>query len=63
MTKIYITFVGYKMSADDISTEDAAILTYHRYIEAMKFGFGKRSSLGDEEFVPVDEVANWTSHD
>ena len=40
------------------STKDnaASILSNHRYVEAMKFGFGKRSNLGDEDFVDVVDV-------
>jgi len=35
----------------------------HRYVEAMKFGYAKRTFLGDESFIDVAEmVANLTSH-
>jgi len=36
----------------------------HRYVEAMKFGYAKRTFLGDESFIDVkDLVANLTSHE
>jgi len=35
----------------------------HRYVEAMKFGYAKRTFLGDESFIDVEElVKNMTSH-
>lgn len=34
------------MSADDISTNEKVILTYHRHLEAFKHAYAARSKLG-----------------
>ncbi|XP_055998879.1 glutathione hydrolase 1 proenzyme-like [Ostrea edulis] len=39
----------YEFSPDSVSTIDKSITTWHRIIEAMKFAFAKRSSLGDPD--------------
>ena len=41
------SWTEYGFTKDSISTTDKAITTWHRIIEAMKFAFAKRSSLGD----------------
>lgn len=53
---------GYKLSPKDVESLESKVLTYHRTIEAFKFGYAKRTALGDENFVNVQElVANLTS--
>lgn len=48
---------GYGYSALNNSQGiDEAALMYHRFVEALKFAYAKRTYLGDEEFVNVTEV-------
>ncbi|CAH1772931.1 unnamed protein product [Owenia fusiformis] len=52
---------GYGFNEDSMNTKNSA-LTYHRIIEAFKFGFAKRTELGDEDFIEIsDLLANMTS--
>ena len=48
--------LGYKLSAVNVADVSSQTETYHRIVEAFKFAFGKRSSLGDEDFVNFTEV-------
>ncbi|XP_068748177.1 glutathione hydrolase 1 proenzyme-like [Montipora capricornis] len=41
---------GYKMTPADLDGVNASVLTYHRIIEAFKFGYAWRSQLGDPAF-------------
>jgi len=53
---------GYNFKPKDIDDEHSAALTYHRVIEAFKFGYAKRTNLADEDFYNVTElVKNLTS--
>ena len=48
-------FAGYDFTSKSVS-KDKIGLTYHRITEAFKFGFARRSELGDDDFVDVEEV-------
>ncbi|CAH1233871.1 GGT1 [Branchiostoma lanceolatum] len=53
---------GYGFSTSSVQGFDNQVLTYHRMVEAFKFGFAKRTELGDPHFVNVNEaVKNMTS--
>ncbi|KAK3701126.1 hypothetical protein RRG08_029599 [Elysia crispata] len=53
---------GYNMSSSNIADEENKILTYHRIIEAFKFAYGKRTEMGDEDFVDIKQlVKNMTT--
>ena len=43
-------FIGYDMTSSARDGTKASVLTYHRIIEAFKFGFAWRSKLGDPGF-------------
>ena len=49
------------MDGSSIADVKSEISTYHRFIEALKFGFGKRSALGDEDYHNVTEVSVWVT--
>ncbi|XP_068677719.1 glutathione hydrolase 1 proenzyme-like [Montipora foliosa] len=44
------TLKGYKMTPADLDGVNASVLTYHRIIEAFKFGYAWRGQLGDPAF-------------
>ena len=51
-------FIGYHMTPSARDGTKASVLTYHRIIEAFKFGFAWRSRLGDPAFDSnVDKVS------
>eukprot|EP00057_Strongylocentrotus_purpuratus_P003389 XP_003726539.1 PREDICTED: gamma-glutamyltranspeptidase 1 [Strongylocentrotus purpuratus] len=53
---------GYGFNSRTMLSGEGEVLTYHRIIEAFKFGYGKRSALGDSSFVNLtDLVANMTA--
>lgn len=55
---------GYGFNPESLQSIGDETLTYHRIIEAFKFAYAKRSALGDEDFVDMEElVANLTSQD
>ncbi|XP_064461236.1 scoloptoxin SSD14-like isoform X2 [Ornithodoros turicata] len=43
---------NYTSASEDLSIDDTTLM-YHRFVEALKFSFAKRSYLGDEDFVNV----------
>ena len=42
--------IGYNMTSSARDSTNASVLTYHRIIEAFKFGYAWRSRLGDPAF-------------
>ena len=47
----FIYIAGYNMKPSDREDINATVLTYHRIVEAFKFGYAWRSLLGDPDFV------------
>ena len=46
---IYFSPAEYGFNAGSVSTPEKSTLTWHRIVEAMKFAYAKRSSLGDPD--------------
>ncbi|XP_074662049.1 scoloptoxin SSD14-like isoform X2 [Tubulanus polymorphus] len=49
---------GYLTRRVTLNQTERQTLFYHRFIEAMKFGYAARSELGDEDFVPNKQLVN-----
>nr|CAD7446155.1 unnamed protein product [Timema bartmani] len=47
---------GYNLTAESVSTIDDTVLTFHRTTEAFKYGYARRTELGDPNFVNVTET-------
>ncbi|XP_068679087.1 glutathione hydrolase 1 proenzyme-like [Montipora foliosa] len=47
---------GYNFTEENRKDLNSTILTFHRIVEAFKFGFAYRALLGDEDFWDVHEV-------
>lgn len=48
---------GYRMNEETTHAEDGALLMYHRFAEACKFTYARRTELGDGDFVDVEEAS------
>lgn len=54
---VYTGFYGGKAGASNYFSDKSLLgLTYHRMVEAFKFGFGQRGNLADSSFVNVNDV-------
>lgn len=49
-------FTGYNFTEASREDLNNSVLTYHRIVEAFKFGYAYRALLGDEDFWDVREV-------
>ena len=60
---IFNIVAGYPFSSTNQSDPHAAAVTYHKMIEAMKFAYAERSTMGDSSFGPgnLTLAANITS--
>lgn len=55
---------GYNFTPENMSSINETILTYHRIVEAYKYTYGKRTEIGDPEFINIDNLMkNLTSSD
>uniref|UniRef100_A0A3P9MFP3 Gamma-glutamyltransferase 1b n=1 Tax=Oryzias latipes TaxID=8090 RepID=A0A3P9MFP3_ORYLA len=52
---------GYNFTADSVASPEKKILTFHRIVEAYRFAYAKRSSLGDPSFSDRQLIQNLTS--
>ena len=58
VAQLCFLYLGFKFSPDSISANNV-VQTWHRIIEAVKFGYAYRPFLGDPDFHPeVEEVGN-----
>lgn len=55
---MFCVLLDFKFTPEDIKDEKSKILTYHRIIEAMKFAYARRPSLGDPDFINRTEVSD-----
>ncbi|BFZ09345.1 hypothetical protein BsWGS_12384 [Bradybaena similaris] len=49
MLYILNILLGYNMTADDLSSKEKTVLTYHRHLEAFKHAYAIRSKLGSPD--------------
>ena len=58
VTQLCFLYLGFKFTPDSISANNV-VQTWHRIIEAVKFGYAYRPFLGDPDFhQEVEEVGN-----
>ncbi|KAM8720185.1 hypothetical protein ACLKA7_006261 [Drosophila subpalustris] len=49
---------GFNLTRADLADDESYALTLHRIVEALKFGFARRSDLGDPRFNEVRELVS-----
>jgi len=59
LTHILNILRGYGFTADDLNDDAKAITTYHRIIEAFKFGYAQKTRSGDPDFLDKDKMERW----
>ena len=52
----FTILAGFNFTSVDYSDKSKLAIAYHRIAEAWKFAYAKRSRLGDQHFVPVQQV-------
>ncbi|XP_065664152.1 glutathione hydrolase 1 proenzyme [Hydra vulgaris] len=50
---------GYGFTEEDLKDNEKAVLTYHRIIEAFKFGYAQKTKMGDPNFLEKDSLNQW----
>jgi len=54
--RLCCVYTGFNFTRLDLDNIERQTLTYHRFAEAFKFAYAKRSLLADEDYVNVEEV-------
>lgn len=62
LTHILNILKGYRFNAQSLIGKQKATTTYHRIIEAFKFGYAQKTKMGDPDFMDKDKVDKWTAN-